>query len=165
MPARDPATASAPGPDASRRRVLALAARLSAVLAAAYAADPRIVLAAPDDDDARATLAATVRVLFPHDQLAADVYAGAAAAILEVARTAPDTQRSLAEGLAALGPDPSARALHDVEGTPFFQLIHAKAFETIYRDPRTWQLLGYGGSSFEFGGYVNRGFDDIDWLP
>ena len=28
-----------------------------------------------------------------------------------------------------------------------------------------WKKLGYEGSSAEHGGYLHRGFDDIDWLP
>ena len=28
-----------------------------------------------------------------------------------------------------------------------------------------WQLIGYEGPSFDQGGYVTRGFDDLDWLP
>ena len=35
----------------------------------------------------------------------------------------------------------------------------------IYSDPQTWTLLGYEGPSFAQGGYVGRGFDDLDWLP
>jgi hypothetical protein len=26
-------------------------------------------------------------------------------------------------------------------------------------------LLGYEGPSFDKGGYLNRGFNDLDWLP
>ena len=32
-------------------------------------------------------------------------------------------------------------------------------------DPEVWSLLGYEGPSFEHGGYLRRGFDDLDWLP
>ena len=35
----------------------------------------------------------------------------------------------------------------------------------LYYLPAVWALLGFEGSSVEFGGYVDRGFDDIDWLP
>jgi hypothetical protein len=28
-----------------------------------------------------------------------------------------------------------------------------------------WPLFGYEGSSLEYGGYLERGFDDIGWLP
>ena len=35
----------------------------------------------------------------------------------------------------------------------------------LFNHPRLWELLDYPGSSVEYGGYVDRGFDDIDWLP
>jgi hypothetical protein len=28
-----------------------------------------------------------------------------------------------------------------------------------------WDLLGYEGPSFDKGGYLHRGFNDLDWLP
>ena len=31
--------------------------------------------------------------------------------------------------------------------------------------PSCGQALGYEGSSFEQGGYLHRGFNDLDWLP
>jgi hypothetical protein len=35
----------------------------------------------------------------------------------------------------------------------------------LYRNKQVWPKLGYEGPSFPFGGYLERGFDDIDWLP
>ena len=34
----------------------------------------------------------------------------------------------------------------------------------LYDNKTLFPLFGYEGSSWEKGGYVNRGFDDIDWL-
>jgi len=34
----------------------------------------------------------------------------------------------------------------------------------LYNQKDVWTKLGYEGSSAEFGGYLHRGFDDIDWL-
>ena len=34
----------------------------------------------------------------------------------------------------------------------------------FYDNKAVWPLFGYEGSSWEKGGYLNRGFDDIDWL-
>jgi hypothetical protein len=34
-----------------------------------------------------------------------------------------------------------------------------------YNLPAVWKKLGYQGSSWQFGGYLNRGFGDIAWLP
>jgi hypothetical protein len=35
----------------------------------------------------------------------------------------------------------------------------------LYNQPDLWAKLGYEGSSAEHGGYIHRGFNDIDWLP
>ena len=43
--------------------------------------------------------------------------------------------------------------------------MRSTAVVEIYSDLRTWQLVGYEGPSFDQGGYLNRGFDDLDWLP
>ena len=56
-------------------------------------------------------------------------------------------------------------ALEKIQHTPFFQFVLNEALSGLYRHPLTWELLGYEGSSLEFGGYIGRGLDDIDWLP
>ena len=43
--------------------------------------------------------------------------------------------------------------------------VRGVAVVSLYNDPETWALLGYEGSSYEHGGYIDRGFDDLDWLP
>jgi hypothetical protein len=35
----------------------------------------------------------------------------------------------------------------------------------MYSDREVWQVLGYEGESYDKGGYLHRGFDDLDWLP
>ncbi len=47
----------------------------------------------------------------------------------------------------------------------FLGLIRWLACEQVLRDTQVWVTLGYQGSSIEYGGYLHRGFDDIDWLP
>lgn len=49
--------------------------------------------------------------------------------------------------------------------TPFFQLLHWTTTETVLGAADVWKQLGYQGSSIEYGGYLHRGFNDIDWLP
>lgn len=53
-------------------------------------------------------------------------------------------------------------SLHD---SPFFSVVRAKTLQVLLRDPATFALVGYGGSSLEYGGYIRRGFNDINWLP
>ena len=36
---------------------------------------------------------------------------------------------------------------------------------SLYNQKEVWPKFGYEGSSAEHGGYINRGFADIDWLP
>ena len=56
-------------------------------------------------------------------------------------------------------------ALATIQHMPFFQFVLNETLGGIYRHPLTWELLGFEGSSLEFGGYINRGLNDIDWLP
>ena len=48
---------------------------------------------------------------------------------------------------------------------PYFALVLNTAIDVLYRDAEVWEMVGYGGSSLEHGGYLTRGFDDISWLP
>ena len=43
--------------------------------------------------------------------------------------------------------------------------MRGSAVVALYNDQETWETLGYEGASFDQGGYVNRGFNDLDWLP
>ena len=36
---------------------------------------------------------------------------------------------------------------------------------SLYNQKELWPKFGYEGSSAEHGGYIKRGFADIDWLP
>ncbi len=41
----------------------------------------------------------------------------------------------------------------------------ATSSSSLYNQKELWPRFGYEGSSAEHGGYINRGFADIDWLP
>ena len=64
-----------------------------------------------------------------------------------------------------LPPQERAEIVRGLEGTPFFGFLRWTASEIVMRDPVLWETLGYQGSAIEHGGYLHRGFDDIDWLP
>jgi len=55
--------------------------------------------------------------------------------------------------------------MQEVEGMGFFAAIQGAVRAGIYLNPVFWEHIGYPGSSKEFGGYINRGAGDIDWLP
>jgi hypothetical protein len=55
--------------------------------------------------------------------------------------------------------------LKGVESSSFFGAVQGTGLVAIYSDHYVWGMLGYEGPSFEKGGYIERGFDDLDWLP
>lgn len=130
--------------------------------------------AGPADDDAN-MLADIVYQLFPHPGLGQDVYTQVTARLGEkieqssaLTTLLDEAMQALAgeppEGWATLSASQQTAALERIQHTPFFQFVLNETLALIYRHPRTWELLGYEGSSLEFGGYINRGFNDIDWL-
>ncbi|WP_141014796.1 hypothetical protein [Nocardioides sambongensis] len=61
---------------------------------------------------------------------------------------------------------PEAEAyLRGIAQAEFFRFVRGVAVTTLYDDHEVWELLGYEGASFDQGGYLHRGFDDLDWLP
>jgi hypothetical protein len=57
------------------------------------------------------------------------------------------------------------QVLRAVETTAFFQKLRGDLVVSLYNQKEVWPKFGYEGSSFEHGGYLHRGFNDIDWLP
>ena len=131
--------------------------------------------------EAAATLVKMARDIYPHDRVP-DAYYETAIATIEGSLGTDPTSRSLfPDGVAALDAAAKARfgvayaalpreaervaLLHEIEGTPFFQKMRGGLVTALYNQPEIWKLLGYEGSSAEHGGYIHRGFDDIDWLP
>ena len=54
--------------------------------------------------------------------------------------------------------------LRGMEESAFFQQIRGGLVTGLYNQKAVWPIFGYEGSSFEFGGYIERGFNDINWL-
>ena len=54
--------------------------------------------------------------------------------------------------------------LRGIEDTDFFNAIRGGLVVGLYNQPAVWEKLGYEGPSFDKGGYLYRGFDDISWL-
>ena len=55
--------------------------------------------------------------------------------------------------------------LSSLQDSPFFGVVRGKTLQVLLRDPATFAVVGYGGPSIQYGGYLFRGFDDINWLP
>jgi hypothetical protein len=121
-----------------------------------------------------ATITAAARTMYPHDALPDDVYARVGAKLAEAAADDAGAAQTIEEGVAALdrgqpfaerSPDERLEVLKGIEGSDFFELVRSTAVVEVYSDQRTWQAFGYEGASFDQGGYIERGFNDLDWLP
>ncbi|TCK24797.1 hypothetical protein [Pseudonocardia endophytica] len=122
------------------------------------------------------TLTKVIYAAFPHRTFPQGPYQRAADAVVEQAATNPRMLAQLVQGIAELDTQrdvpfaeldvaTAAAVLRGADGSPFVTSIVDSAIVTIYSDPEVWDLLGYEGPSFDKGGYVDRGFDDLDWLP
>jgi hypothetical protein len=111
-------------------------------------------------DQAVQAIVGAARAMYPHDALPDDVYRRVADKLAEAAAEDSDAAQAIDDGAAAFDGD-----LASIEGKPFFELVRSTAVVEVYSDQRTWELLGYEGPSFDKGGYLERGFNDLDWLP
>ena len=137
--------------------------------------NPQIEGTAPAER-ARTVLIRVVKVAFPHSRVPDGPYERTADVI--IAQASPSNWFGLAltqglnslDGLAggdfcSLDDDRAYKVLKRIEGTDFFGFIRRTTVNTLYDDPEVWEALGWEGSSYEKGGYINRGFNDLDWLP
>ena len=122
------------------------------------------------------TLLQALRVIYPHETLTDQYYAQVVAALDQDAKADPAVAAMLKDGVASLdqaGPVPfvelsegnQRKALEAIEADKFFQTIRFKTIAVFYNNPLVWEAFGYEGEAFEYGGYVERGFDDLGWLP
>ncbi|ADV00071.1 gluconate 2-dehydrogenase subunit 3 family protein [Alicycliphilus denitrificans] len=126
------------------------------------------------------TLLRMARDLYPHDKLAESFYVEAVAPYDAAAAKDKGVKTLLTEGVKDLDQrarqrygvpyaevkteDERVALLKDIEATPFFRKVQGGLVTGLYNNKKLWPLFGYEGSSWQKGGYVNRGFDDIDWL-
>jgi len=125
-------------------------------------------------DGARRTMLRALRVMFPHDRLPDEAYERVVDKLEADGRGDASIASTLDEGAAQLDgeggfadgdADAQLEALRRHEGTPFFDLLKATAVVELYDQPLVWKAFGYEGPSTHLGGYLRRGFDDLDWLP
>lgn len=123
-----------------------------------------------------AATAALLQVAFPHRRLPSGFYRAVGETYVKEIAAQPAAISENDRGLALLDgshmapfadlPPVIQKALvAKVDQEPFFKAVLWRGAELIYRDRSVWKMVGYEGSSLEYGGYHDRGFDDIDWLP
>lgn len=165
--------------------------RGSAAAAAAIAALPgsRLILGAGDawavelnafTAEQGETLLRLLRDLFPHDHVADAFYANALAPLDDAASADAATTDLLVGGIADLdaraariggvrfadNPSEAARVaiIAAIEGSAFFTRVYGTCQIPFYNQADLWPRFGFEGPSSPFGGYLSRGFDDLDWL-
>jgi hypothetical protein len=129
-----------------------------------------------------ATLARAARDIFPHDHLADRFYITAVSGYDAIAAGDAAKKAMLEGGVARLDEDAADKfkaanylalgweadrvsLLRGITDTPFFAKLRGDLVVTLYNQKELWPKFGYEGSSAEHGGYLHRGFNDIDWLP
>lgn len=128
------------------------------------------------DADAATKLMRALRAVFPHDSFPDGPYERSAAAIIATVAASPRQTGVVIEGIRSLEAlaggdlhtvaiDELSAILRHIEQTEFFQIMLTSAVVTLYSDPEVWALLGYEGFSSDRGGYIDRGFNDLAWLP
>jgi hypothetical protein len=126
--------------------------------------------------ETRRTLVRLLRAAYPHSRFPDGPYERCADAILEQAGASLWHRIALTQGVESLDAragtgfvglddDAAYKLLLQIEDAEFFKFIRAIAVVTLYDDPETLRILGYEGPAYEKGGYLHRGFDDLDWLP
>lgn len=122
-----------------------------------------------------ATLIQMARDIYPHDHVADEYYAIAVKGYdsAEVAEGIEAGIAKLNEAAQAAGHDnylamgwerDRVDVLRAMEDDPFFQQIRGGLVTGLYNQKAVWPLFGYEGESFSQGGYIDRGFNDINWL-
>ncbi len=127
------------------------------------------------------TLVKMARDIYPHDVLGDVYYITAIKPWDKKAAGDPAVKALLSDGVKRLDGDAHDRfktayvdvpwevdrvtLLQGIEHTDFFGKLRADLVVSLYNQHDLWPKFGYEGSSAEYGGYINRGFNDIDWLP
>ncbi len=122
------------------------------------------------------TLMAMGRVLYPHKKLPDAVYALLAKDIDGKVAADPGVAKTIREGIAELDKAAggsflkasAAKKLSVVkamEDQPFFNAVRGQCVTALYDNDMAFAVFGYPGSSWEKGGYITRGFQDLKWLP
>ena len=122
------------------------------------------------------TLLAMARRIFPHRGIDDSCYLKVVEVLDANSKSDPAVAKMLTEGVVALDGSGGTKfadlkendqiiALEAVQTTPFFQKVRGTELESLYSNPGTWKAFGYQGPAYAYGGYIHRGFNDLNWLP
>ncbi len=134
------------------------------------------------DEGTASTLLQMTRALYPHEKVGDAHYAEVVKSLDAAVAASEDKEAGVklyAEGVSrlhdaaggdfgSLDDDAKEAALQaeaDSEDPSFFQAVRGQVVNVLYNNHEVWKIFGYGGASYEEGGYLFRGFDDLSWLP
>ena len=148
------------GPTLLRRTLLC-----GGALAFAGGLTLRALAAAPASSEAELT--GLARALYPHPSLPDVVYANIVRGIVTtsdeiVLLAAAEPYR---RALASPGPGDETGAVQSFLSTPTGQAFRVQVLIGLYGDLNVTRTFGYPGPSLPFGGYLDHGFNDLNWLP
>jgi hypothetical protein len=120
-------------------------------------------------------LVSIYRTMFPHSTVPDEFYEHVVQKLDDRAAHDQDLSGLLFNGVEALNrqagcawpalpEEERLQALQRVEQTPLFQTLRSHFVLYFYSNPAIWPLFGYEGPSNDRGGYLHRGFNDIDWI-
>ena len=126
------------------------------------------------------TLVKMARDIFPHDRIPDKYYAIAVKGYDERAAKDSATKsliESTVEELDEFAKNQYQSAYVDVlieldrvhllrriQSGTFFRQLRGDLVVSLYNQKEVWPIFGYEGESASKGGYLNRGFNDIEWL-
>ncbi len=132
--------------------------------------------APPFDSHVKASLSTLAQRMFPNQAFNETTFGRVADVIVEDAGNSMPLAELIGNGIKSLDAAQESDwlqaseqsqiiAMESIQEQPFFQYVLNRSIDILYRDQSLLTLLGYEGSSIEKGGYLHRGFNDIDWLP
>ena len=159
------------GVSLARRRFLttssvlmgSLWASSSALLALAPGPVWALELKALDERSGRVLLQ-VARHIFPHAKLDDAVYAFVVRDLDGAAKDAA-LKTLLVDGIKQLDAQAQLAQVTAIARNPFFEKIRSTAVVSLYNNELAFAHFGYEGEAFSKGGYLERGFNALTWLP
>lgn len=126
--------------------------------------------------DSITTLFRIARILYPHDGLSDVHYEIVVKSLVQESLENDSTRQLLSAGFSVISeksagtwPEPTDEQLtgiiRDIAGSEFIAKIKSATILKLYDSHAVWRTFGYEGEAFSKGGYIDRGFNDLDWLP
>ena len=130
--------------------------------------------------DNGATLVQMARDIFPHDHLADKYYAKVIEGYNTAAKKDAGLKKMIQSELKKINAASKSKYGRDYKNSnrelervnilkantssPLFSKLRGDLVTGLYNNQEVWPKFGYEGASADKGGYLNRGYNDINWL-